>query len=455
MAGRAKNIVFFHPDLGIGGAERLIVDAAVGLQELGHKVTIYTSHCDRSHCFDEVKDALFSDELLQIQPDVFIVDQLSACIPLLRWLYPKQKRTLFYCHFPDQLLAKGRDNTAKKIYRAPFDWFEEWSISASDKIVVNSKFTRKISKSVFKDLAQEREFGVIHPCVSADGLSRARLQGRDALWQGKYNILLSINRFETKKDIALAIRAYRELAEQERKATRLVLAGGYDPRVLENVEYHKQLEAMAEDAGLKHATVKTVPTALALPEDIQVIFLLSVPEEFKISLLRSATLLLYTPQNEHFGIVPVEAMKYALPVLASNTGGPLETIIEGDTGYLRDVKKPEEWTKIIREVIGMTDAQRKAMGEKARARVKADFTRDIMAQRFDAEINDMLHSKRPPFLDRQSVVIAIGLVGAFTAALLAVVMRRLFTMDPRTTEFVRVDRSVKSGREFTLPVAGA
>jgi glycosyl transferase family 4 len=51
-----KNIIFFHPDLGIGGAERLVIDAAVGLQNLGHKVTIFTSHCDPSHCFEEARD---------------------------------------------------------------------------------------------------------------------------------------------------------------------------------------------------------------------------------------------------------------------------------------------------------------------------------------------------------------------------------------------------------------
>jgi alpha-1,3/alpha-1,6-mannosyltransferase len=55
-ANTSKSIVFFHPDLGIGGAERLIVDAAVGLQELGHKVTIFTSHCDPQHCFEEARD---------------------------------------------------------------------------------------------------------------------------------------------------------------------------------------------------------------------------------------------------------------------------------------------------------------------------------------------------------------------------------------------------------------
>jgi hypothetical protein len=56
MPVKPKNIVFFHPDLGIGGAERLVIDAAVGLQDLGHKVTIFTSYCDRGHCFDEARN---------------------------------------------------------------------------------------------------------------------------------------------------------------------------------------------------------------------------------------------------------------------------------------------------------------------------------------------------------------------------------------------------------------
>ena len=51
-----QHVIFIHPDLGIGGAERLIIDAAVGLQDLGHKVTIFTSHCDPAHCFEEAKD---------------------------------------------------------------------------------------------------------------------------------------------------------------------------------------------------------------------------------------------------------------------------------------------------------------------------------------------------------------------------------------------------------------
>lgn len=62
MAGKTaapRNIIFVHPDLGIGGAERLVIDAAVGLQSVGHKVTIFTSHRDPAHCFEEARDGKF------------------------------------------------------------------------------------------------------------------------------------------------------------------------------------------------------------------------------------------------------------------------------------------------------------------------------------------------------------------------------------------------------------
>lgn len=49
-------ITFLHPDLGIGGAERLVVDAAVALKKRGHDVNFVTSYYDPDRCFSEIKD---------------------------------------------------------------------------------------------------------------------------------------------------------------------------------------------------------------------------------------------------------------------------------------------------------------------------------------------------------------------------------------------------------------
>ena len=272
MSLQRSNVTIIHPDLGIGGAERLIIDVALALQNRGHRVTIYTSHRDKTHCFEEARDGtldvrvrgntifpahvfgrlhILMAALRQLHltasllgelgsatekandgDDIFIVDQLSACVPFLKSFgrprESRRQRILFYCHFPDQLLARRDEGgsllrLAKMLYRFPFDWFEGWTMSASDRVVSNSKFSRGVLRDVFgSDRLGDVE--VIYPCVDMDGALLHTKTEEDLLWNGK-KILLSINRFERKKDMALAIRAYHGLGTEKRKGTRLVIAG--------------------------------------------------------------------------------------------------------------------------------------------------------------------------------------------------------------------------------------
>jgi alpha-1,3/alpha-1,6-mannosyltransferase len=70
--------------------------------------------------------------------DVYFVDQLSTCIPELCFI--AQRHIVFYCHFPDKLLANGeliqgkmkkRGGVLKRAYRLPMDWLEEVTTRAS------------------------------------------------------------------------------------------------------------------------------------------------------------------------------------------------------------------------------------------------------------------------------------------------------------------------------------
>lgn len=264
VPAKKLKIAFVHPDLGIGGAERLVVDAALGLQEAGHEVIIYTSHCDKTHCFEEVKNGtlkveVFGDflptdlgkrffivfaNLRQLyltakvvlsgrskDKDVFIIDQLSTCVPFFKLA---NNKVLFYCHFPDQLLAI-RTNWIKSLYRIPFDLLEQFTMYCSDEVVVNSNFTKSMYKKTFKYL--QKNPNVIYPCVDTD--TETLINDRDMqignLLVGKCpNFYLSINRYERKKNIELAIQAFAKASVEN---TNLVVCGGYDPRIHENVQY--------------------------------------------------------------------------------------------------------------------------------------------------------------------------------------------------------------------------
>lgn len=275
---KRSNVTIIHPDLGIGGAERLIIDVAVALQNRGHKVTIYTSHRDPSHCFDEARDGtldvrlrgntifpahiwgrghVFMAVLRQVHltvsvldelsstadtnknegDDIFIIDQLPACVPILkllgqRFAAPRRtraQRILFYCHFPDQLLALRSERNpvmwaAKTLYRYPFDWFEGWAMSGADRVVANSRFTRGVVRGTFGG-GKVGDVKVVYPCVDT-GVKDENKEGGEELWRGK-KILLSINRFERKKDMGLAIRAYHGLGKEKRRGTRLVVVGEF------------------------------------------------------------------------------------------------------------------------------------------------------------------------------------------------------------------------------------
>ncbi|KAI8955993.1 hypothetical protein F4801DRAFT_527608 [Xylaria longipes] len=448
-----KTIVFLHPDLGIGGAERLVVDAAAGLQKRHHKIVIFTSHCDPGHCFDEARDGTldvrvrgntvippsilgrfsilcailrqlhlilqiyFTSELSGLNPDAFFVDQLSAGLPLLQYLYPRG-RIFFYCHFPDLLLAQGRQKWWKRLYRVPFDFWEQWSMSFADAIAVNSNFTKGVVSRTWPALARQKELWTVYPCV--DTKSKPRNPDDKPLWNGmKY--VLSINRFERKKDIALAIKAFAGLSRQQRAGVRLAVAGGYDPRVAENVGYHNELVKLAESLGLKNMTVKTPQTAQAVPRDVEVLFLQNVTNMLKEMLLSSARILVYTPANEHFGIVPLEAMLSGVPVLAADTGGPVETVVEGKTGWLRSPDKVDEWTAVMDKALHQLSAQDLAEMSKAGVeRVKNGFGEAEMAQRLDSIFDKMVLTERPRRSSVTTIALLGGLLGLLGAAVVTV-----------------------------------
>jgi len=192
-------------------------------------------------------------------------------------------------------------------------------------------------------------------------------------------VLLSINRFERKKNVELAVSTFaylqQMLSPEEFAETQLILAGGYDPSLTENVEYFDELKNKIRRLGLNEP---------------QVLFLPSVSDEIKAVLLKNCTVMLYTPSNEHFGIVPIEAMAAGKPVVATNTGGPLESIADGETGYLR-VPNANMWGEAVASLLSNAD-RAKSIGAAGRRRVEQLFTLDIQKKILGDIVNEVTNS---------------------------------------------------------------
>lgn len=156
----------------------------------------------------------------------------------------------------------------------------------------------------------------------------------------------------------------------------LIVAGGYDDLVSENHEYLNELRGVAGRLDISsHVT-----------------FLCNVSAADKQALLLQSTCLLYTPHNEHFGIVPVEAMHARCPVIAVNSGGPCETIVDGLTGFLR-CATATDFAEAMRRFIGDDGVElRRELGEAGNQRVQKCFSFDSFTVKLDRVVRALLTS---------------------------------------------------------------
>ncbi|GMF09513.1 unnamed protein product [Phytophthora lilii] len=406
---KGLRVGFLHPDFGIGGAENLVVNAAVALQQRGAHVTVFTAHHDVNHCFEETRgdgplaahvrvhgDWLPRTILGKLYAfcavlrvlyvtlcvavfyvndlDVFVVDQVSISIPFLRAL---GKPVLFYGHFPDKLLCIRSDSPWKRMYRVPLDFLEEITTAASDIIVANSKFSRGVFQEVFPRL-RTKTLGVLYPPVDV----KAYKATAEADVERDSGLFVSLNRFERKKNVALAIEALVELRDrlpsEEFQRVKLIVAGGYDPLNIENREHLIELQDVVAKHGLgEHVEFRT-----------------SVSNSMKLDLLRKAHAILYTPDREHFGIVPVEAMACGTPVVAVSSGGPLESIADGETGFLCE-QKPEAFAEAMAELCGPKHSiQVVEMGACGRLRAQKMFSLETFGDTLLDLVNQAVYGEK-------------------------------------------------------------
>jgi len=120
-------------------------------------------------------------------------------------------------------------------------------------------------------------------------------------------------------------------------------------------------------------------------------FIQSFTEDQRHVLLKRSITLVYTPSNEHFGIGPLEGMYASRPVIAVNSGGPLETIKHNVTGFLCP-PDPEDFANAIEEVAS-NSKKAVQMGEEGREWVQDNFSLKVFRNQLDLIVQQMVRAE--------------------------------------------------------------
>jgi D-inositol-3-phosphate glycosyltransferase len=169
-------------------------------------------------------------------------------------------------------------------------------------------------------------------------------------------VLLWVGRLEKLKGVDILISA---VAELEDPSVTLLIAGG-DAQA---AGLKAELERQARDAGI----AENVRFEGAVPHD-------ELPWYYS-----AADICVVPSYYESFGLVAVEAMACATPIVASRVGGLVETVTDGVTGYLIPWRCPEPFAEKL-EVLLNNPELRANFGRAARRSVERFRWRNVALQ---------------------------------------------------------------------------
>jgi glycosyltransferase involved in cell wall biosynthesis len=331
-------MALYHPWVYLyGGAERVITEL---LERSRHDWILYTHHYAPEATFAPLRE-----HVVELGPPVSVRRSLGpllhAAATMAAARLPEDNArallvsseglgdllltrsnlpTVAYCHTPLKILhdpearaiLAERDPAKASLLRLlgrPFQLVDAALWRRYRYVLVNSHETRR--RVVDGELAAADHVEVLHPGVDCGRFGRGyELLSNVSAAAEREPVFLVAGRIMWQKNIGLAIEAFR-LAMERGLRGRLIIAGMVDGK---SQTYLADLRRQAQGLPI---------TFELCPDDKQL-----------AALYERATALLFTAPNEDWGIVPLEAMASGTPVLAVNAGGPRESIVHGETGWL-------------------------------------------------------------------------------------------------------------------------
>lgn len=244
-----------------------------------------------------------------------------------------------YIHTPPRYLYDEYNETrwirhplARTLLKPIFSWMQRKDYAAAQRpnvLIANSKTVQERIKRYYN-----RDSIVIYPPV--------RIPQKTILRERKLQYFLCVSRLVRQKGVDLAVRTCTKW----------------------------NLPLVVVGTGPQEIYLRS----LARPT---VRFLGFVPDNKIAGVYRKAKALLYCARDEDFGIVPVEAMAHGVPVIAHNSGGIRETVIDGKTGTLFDEHNIDALVRAIQRFGGLRFLQKNLLVH-ARRFSRENFKREFI-----------------------------------------------------------------------------
>ncbi len=323
-------VAVYHPWIYLkGGIERTILELVTRSR---HRWTIFTSCYLPEETFPEFQQ-LEVVEIAPVSVNRSLASVAMACARLLlaKWNWKGFDALMISCDGPGNLLALRSNgvpllclcHTPLKIAYDPyakerwrrlakpslltragvrlFTWIDRWAWKRYRRVFcVSGEVERRLR---YAGLAEPGTTEVVHPGVDVERLAPS---GR------REPFFLLPGRIMWTKNVELGIRALMELKRSHRDVAsvqplRLVIAGMVDAKSRPYLAWLREL-AVGRD-------------------DIE--FVVCPPDADLFDLYDRCLAVLFTPPNEDWGIVPLEAMAFGKPVVSVNRGGPVESVLDG------------------------------------------------------------------------------------------------------------------------------
>lgn len=357
-------ILFLFPHFTThGGAANVVLQFARGLQQRGHITEILCAKAT-DEFVKENSDVRFTElniptsnsamywlffpywqyrihKKLDTYPDYILFPHVLPS-NWWAWIYKRICRTkpiVWYCHEPSAFIhskpwIRAIPNRGLRLLARMLNpvlqQMDRKLEKGNDIVICNSNYTQEAYGKVY----QRKAACVIYPPIH---LKYTDVQDK------KENYFLSVSRITKFKNVHVLIDAF-EIFVKRNPDYRLYIAGeGEEKENLQNSVTRRNLATHVFFWGkLNDQTLETF--------------------------YRQARATILCSREEPFGLVPVESMMYGTPVIAHNSGGPLETIVHNKSGFL--FTHDRDLADYLEIVAGMADNEYKIMQTHCRESVK-------------------------------------------------------------------------------------